>query len=280
MDVLDRLIRGSVDMHIHVGPDHQKARRSGAIELARRARELEMGGILLKSHHYDTTPVAAATQEAEPEVNVFGGIALNEAVGGLNPAAVEACAKTGGKIVWMPTRSAAADLRRSGKQGGISMCATDGHLRPSVLSIIEIIRDHDLILATGHIAPEESLIRVETAKRLKVNKVLITHAGQHFHNQGMTVDQVKRLVAMGAYVEYCVHAMTPLECGIAPRALGDMIREVGPENCVYTTDFGQTYTPIAPEGFRMGMAVLLEIGFSEEEVNVMVKDNPRKLLGL
>jgi predicted TIM-barrel fold metal-dependent hydrolase len=218
--------------------------------------------------------------EAEPEVNVFGGIALNTAVGGLNPVAVEACAKTGGKIVWMPTKSAAADLRRKKEEGGIEVVAADGDLRPEVLDILEIIKAYDLILATGHIAPEESLVLVEKARQMKISKVLITHAAQHHHTQGMTVDQVKQLAGLGAYVEYCAHAMTPLECGMSPQVFADMIREVGPKHCIFSTDFGQAFTPIAPEGFRMSMEVLLEVGMSEKDVSVMVKDNPRKLLGL
>ena len=280
MDVLDRLIHDSIDMHIHVSPDHARRRRSGAVELARRAKELEMGGIVIKSHYYDTTPVAVTAMEAEPGLQVIGGIALNTTVGGLNPAAVEACAGMGGRIVWMPTRDAAADRRRSGKEGGIDIRAEGGGLRPELIDIIKIIKAHDLILATGHIAPEESLALVETARGLGVEKILITHAAQHFHTQGMTVDQVKQFVRLGAYVEYCAHAMTPFECDMAPQLFVEMIRKVGPEHCVFSTDFGQTFTPIAPEGFRMSMGGLLEAGMSEEEVRVMAKDNPRRLLGL
>jgi len=278
MDTLDRLIRGSFDMHIHFSPDHQRERRSGAVELASRAKELEMAGILLKSHHFDTTPVAVTTMQAEPDIRVYGGIALNEAVGGLNPAAVEACAGTGGKIVWMPTRSAAADLRRSGKQGGIEGCNRNGKLRPEVLEILDMIKSRNLILATGHIAPEESLVLVESARRLGLKEVLITHAAQHHCTQGMTIDQVKELVAMGAYVEYCAHAMNPLEADMAPQLFAGMIRETGPQHCVFSTDYGQRFSPIAPEGFRMGMGALLELGMSENEIALMVKDNPRRLL--
>ena len=266
-------------MHIHFSPDHQRARRSGAIGLAGRAVELEMAGIVLKSHHYDTTPVAVTVMEAGPGVAVYGGIALNEAVGGLNPAAVEACAKMGGKIVWMPTRSAAADFRRKGKSGGIEIC-TGGKPLSKVIEILKIIKANDMILATGHIAPEESHVLLEAAKSLKLEKMLVTHAGQHSLTHGMTVDQMKQFVRIGAYIEFCAYVMTPLESSMPPQSLADLMREIGPERCVFSTDFGQAFSPIAPEGFRTSMAVLLETGMSEKDVRIMVQDNPKKLLGV
>ena len=41
-----------------------------------------------------------------PEVNVFGSICLDYEVGGLNSYALEASAKLGARVVWMPTHSA------------------------------------------------------------------------------------------------------------------------------------------------------------------------------
>ena len=43
-------------------------------------------------------------------MKVFGGVALNQTVGGLNPYAVELALRMGGRMVWFPTLSSAAHI--------------------------------------------------------------------------------------------------------------------------------------------------------------------------
>ena len=64
------------------------------------------GGVVMKSHHHSTVMELIALRDAFPEglpVPAFGGVALNGAVGGLNPRAVELALGMGGRIVWFPT---------------------------------------------------------------------------------------------------------------------------------------------------------------------------------
>ena len=51
MDAPD-LMKGSIDIHIHIGPDPLRRRRVTAYEAAIQARDAGMRGIILKSHHY------------------------------------------------------------------------------------------------------------------------------------------------------------------------------------------------------------------------------------
>jgi len=280
MSAIDRIIEGSIDMHVHFGPDPARERRADAIELAQRARELGMRGLVLKSHHYNTVPVAYTASRVVPGLEVMGGLTLDMAVGGLNTLAVEATARMGGKVVWMPTTTAVADRRRQGLSGGVSVTDEDGHLRPEVYTILETIKAYGLVLATGHLSPEESMRLVEEAQHLGLNRIVVTHASHLYHWYGMTVEQMKGMAGMGALIEHSAHVMSPLGLAMNPRALVEMVREVGAENCVFSTDYGQAYSPIAPEGFRMGIAALLEQGLEEVEVGLMVKDNPARLLGL
>ena len=280
MSAIDRLIEGSIDMHVHFGPDPLVERRADAIELAQRAKDLGMRGLVLKSHQYNSTPVAYTVSRVVPGLEVMGGLCLDAEVGGLNPMAVEATAKVGGKVIWMPTYSAAADRERQGLRGGISIIDKQGGLRPEVYTILETIKLYDLVLATGHISPDETMTLVEEARQLGLNRVVISHASHLHYWYGMTVDQMKQLARMGALIEHCAFVMHPLKLNMSPKDLADMIREIGAEYCVFSTDYGQAYSPIAPEGFRMGIAALLEQGMEEVEVGLMVKDNPARLLGL
>ena len=72
----------------------------------------------------------------------------------------------------------------------------------------------------------------------------------------------------------------PMTSRMLPSELVDMTRAIGPEHCINSTNFGQAYHPIAPEGFRMEVATLLRAGVEEVEVDMMIKDNPSRLLGL
>ena len=51
---LDDLVKGSIDMHAHYGPDPVSARKMGALMGAQLAREAGMRGIVLKCHQYAT----------------------------------------------------------------------------------------------------------------------------------------------------------------------------------------------------------------------------------
>ena len=77
-----------------------------ALQLARAAKSAGMAGLLLKNHDTSTTALAATVREAIPNLLVFGGLALNDAVGGFYPAAVDIAVRMGAKQIWMPTHCA------------------------------------------------------------------------------------------------------------------------------------------------------------------------------
>ena len=104
------MLTGAFDLHVHAGPD-VRARKMSALELARAARQAGMRGLLLKNHHTATTALATTLREAIPGLQVFGGLALNRAAGGLNPYAVEAALAMGAAEIWMPFWSCAAEVR-------------------------------------------------------------------------------------------------------------------------------------------------------------------------
>src|ERR1035438_748871 len=79
---------GVIDMHVHPDPD-VFGRALTDIELATIARRKGMRGVVLKNHVVTTADRAALTMQQVPGIEVWGGIVLNNSVGGVNPAAVE-----------------------------------------------------------------------------------------------------------------------------------------------------------------------------------------------
>ncbi len=280
MSNADLLLEGALDVHVHIAPDAKVARRGSAIDVARQAQQMGMGGMVLKSHEYPTHPVAYTAGQAVPGITLIGGVTLNMEVGGLNPMAVENTALMGGRVVWMPTFSARSDRQRRGLNGGIYILDDQGRLAPEVYAILELVRSHDMVLATGHLSTEESLALVSEAQDLGIRRVLVTHATTMASWNGMTIEDMKNLAAMGAYIEHCFHAIMPLSNLLAPKDLVEAILAVGPENCIVSTDFGQDFHPMPAEGLRMGIATLLQAGMDEVEVGMLVKDNPARLMGL
>ncbi len=276
---VDRILEGALDIHVHFSPDPKVERRAGAVEIALQAKELGMQGVVLKSHEYPTHPVADTTSELVPEVTVLGGVALDLGVGGLNIHAVEATANMGGRIVWMPTYSAKADREAKGLDGGISLLDSSGSLVPEVHPILEMVKAHDMVLATGHISTAESMSLVAEARNMGINRVVVTHGTTMSFWTGMTLEDMKELAAMGAFVEHCMHVVMPTTHRMDPKDLAKTISAIGPEKCILSTDFGQDFHPMPAEGMRMGIATMLRSGMEEVEVGMLVKDNPSRLMG-
>src|SRR3954464_59086 len=180
------LVRGAFDPHVHVAPDFA-ARRITDLELAGRCAELGLAGFGLKSHYTATAERAAVVTAAAPGgVRALGTITLNHAVGGLNATAVEAAARQGARIVWLPTVSSEnefgevehadpdgkvpvwvrfeLDLRAAGvkpKPGAVR----DGDGKPlaELLDVLDVVARHDIVLATGHLSRAEIPIVVDAA---------------------------------------------------------------------------------------------------------------------
>ncbi|HIM62068.1 MAG: hypothetical protein DSY79_01045 [Chloroflexi bacterium] len=279
MSNVDRILEGALDIHVHFGPDPKVERRAGAVEIALQAKELGMQGVVLKSHEYPTHPVAATTSDIVPDITVLGGISLDTEVGGLNVHAVEATANMGGRIVWMPTYSAKADREAKGLDGGISLLDGSGSLVPEIHPILDMIKSHDMVLATGHISTAESLALVAEARNVGIQRVVVTHGTTMSFWTGMTLEDMKELAGMGAFIEHCVHVMMPTTHRLDPKELAKTILAIGSEKCILSTDFGQDFHPMPAEGMRMGIATMLRSGMEEVEVGMLVKDNPSRLMG-
>ena len=82
------------------------ARIQDPIELAEDAKAAGMRAICIKRHNFPTAGIAALTRKVVPDFDVFGSLACNRQVGGVNPSAVEAAIKYGIRQLWQKTGGA------------------------------------------------------------------------------------------------------------------------------------------------------------------------------
>jgi hypothetical protein len=283
------LLRGAIDFHIHTGPDIYP-RLLNDVEVARRAKRAGMKAILIKSHVTISADRAQIAQ-AVTGFPVFGGVALNWQVGGLNKYAVDCAAKLGARQVWMPTTHAAHYLKYVDHVPmfakampkdikGISILKEDGTLVPEIRSILECIAQNKMILGTGHLSPEEGIALIREARKAGVQKIIVTHPAASFVNY--TAAQMREALAAGAtYLEHVFNDCTPqVAHPIPPSTLGDAMKAVGPTHCIMSTDSGQTVNPPPVKVMTRYIEEMLKYGLPAKAIRTMTAINPGRILGL
>ncbi len=263
-------LTGLIDPHVHAAPDI-RPRLLDDIDLATQAAAAGMRGVLIKSHSGTTAERASIASRLTPGLRVWGGLVLNHAVGGFNPAAVEVAAASGAREIWMPTLDAANHLRVHG-QHRPGLALDDPASAPALGDILAIIARHDLILGTGHLSVEEILSLVPRARQAGVRKILITHPEAPMTKMPVAVQ--RELAAAGCRFERVWVYTTPaLGRLLSPRDVIGAISEVGFESTVLATDVGQAGNPTPVEGLQAFVDACLEAGFDERQVYRMGSEN-------
>jgi hypothetical protein len=275
-----RPLDGVIDVHIHPAPD-VVPRKIDAVDLARLAKERGMRAIVLKNHYQSTAPLAWAARKAVPGIEIFGGIALNLAVGGVNPEAVERMAAVEGgfgRVVWMPTFDAENQVRFSGQDRPFAPVSKDGALLPEVREVIAVVARRGLSLGTGHVSPEEALMIIEEARRQGVERIVVTHA--MLSPARMTIPTMRRAAELGAFVEFSYNGLIGRNKESEASDYARAIREVGPRFCILSSDLGQPDNPPPPDGLADFLDALEKEGLTREDIDLMSKTNPARFLGL
>lgn len=273
-------LNGVVDLHVHCDPD-SAPRSIDAMDTAKLARERGMRAILLKNHYEPTAGLAWLVGKQYPGIEVFGGIALNRTVGGVNASAVDRLKKIKGgraRVVWMPTFDAENQVRDSKQSRPFVAVSKDGKLLPEVVEVIGIIARDGLTLATGHSSPAENLLLIREAKRAGVANIIVTHA--MIPPVRMSVEQMREAAAMGAKLEFVYNALIGPNKAFEMADYAKAIRAVGVESCFLSSDLGQAGNPLHPDGLQAFIKGMIALGFTQAEVDVMTRKVPARLLGL
>jgi predicted metal-dependent TIM-barrel fold hydrolase len=151
-------------------------------------------------------------------------------------------------------------------------------LDPRVGQILDLVASADAAIATSHLDFEESRALVEEARRRGVNKLVATHV--RFVTASLSIEEQKWMAEKGVFLELCYSSLSPAWRSTTIDEVVEAIEEVGPEHYILASDLGQVHNPPPPEGLRIYVTMLLERGIEPDDIRVMVRDNPERLLGL
>ena len=273
-------LTGIIDLHAHCGPDSMP-RQIDAIDLAILAMAAGMRGIVLKNHYEPTASLAYFARKLVPDLQVFGGVALNRSVDGINAAAVERMSMVAGgwgRFVWMPTFDSEAQVRFSAEKRPFVAISGGGGLLPEVKEVLDVIAGRNLVLETGHSSAEECLLLIREGRKRGVRKIVVTHAMMApIH---MTIDQMREAADLGAYIEFVYNGLIGPYKEFDCRDYAAAIRAVSPQSAILASDLGQPVNPLHSDGLKAYFAGMMEAGLTEEEIAVMKKDNPAVLLDI
>ncbi len=279
---IDALLKGSIDMHVHVAPDATVVRRCDTIETALAAQAAGQRAFVAKSFFYPTTVVAAACKHAAPDVKVFGSVVIGYATtAGLDNAAlvIRTHAELGCKVVWFPAFDAENCKKGLKQEGGINILDENGKLKPQVYDILAVCKEYHMVVCSGHMSFAETEALFMACNEIGITKMVATHPLVQIWPR-FTYEQMHRCVELGAVIEHCFVNTQPRAGSYDPMLYVNATHEVGAENCLISTDFAQITDPTPAEGMRSFIAMMLQFGCTPEEVEWMCQKNPARLLDL
>lgn len=278
---------GAIDCHVHTAPDLIE-RYESDLQLAYEATQANMAGIVVKSHVVPTAGRVDLVNEAVGEEILYGGIALNGSVGGLNPDAVETALELGGRIVWLPTawsQNHATQARSAGTDRFVGQrvpdeseeipVARNGEVTAATQTIIDLVAEYDATLGTGHASPEEIVTVADACADAGIT-CLVNHPC--FHVVDIPLEQQVGLADRGAIMEYCAYSVQSTE-GHSIERVAEAIERVGPDNCLLATDFGQVDNPPI-SGLAGFVNAVADAGLSRQTAEQLITSTPSRVLGL
>jgi hypothetical protein len=273
-----QLIEGAYDLHVHTSPSHYE-RSLDDFELVKEATALGMSGVLVKNHFEPTSARAALVNRyMKGGAKLYGSITLNLSVGGINPYAVESAVRLGAKMVWMPTKDSQNSINQDGigdfrLRDGLTVFNDDGSLKTCVYEVMEVARQYNVCLSTGHLTTEESFSVCKAGLDLGVQMIL-THP--EFSHTTIPLDLQLKFVDMGVIIEKdwvnIALGMTTTE------EMAKSIKLIGADNIYLATDRGQASGERPSEGLILFVENMLNHGITPEEIRTMICTVPKVVL--
>lgn len=288
---------GLIDLHVHAGPSVMPRELDG-VDMYKEAVAAGYSAYVIKDHYFPTMMSAEniSRHMDDGKCKVYGGLALNNSVGGLNLKAVDAACALGAKIIWMPTVSALRHkimhsghgLAFPGSKGmsieekTIMYLDDNGELQQEVKDILAYLSNKpDVILATGHGSRDEidKLIH-EAVNTYGLRRILVNHP---HYMIGASMDDIEAWAGLGCYIELNAVAFVE-DSRFKSNDISEakeMIRRCGLQQIVIDSDYGQKNngSPVA------GVARFIEMlksacGLTDDDIKRIGETNPARLLGL
>lgn len=287
------ILKGILDIHVHAGPSVAR-REVDAADMLKEAQVAGYRGFLVKDHYFPTmmgTKMVAEHMDNCKGTEVYGAIALNNSVGLFNLNAVDAAVNMGAKIVYFPTVSSKNHIDHhkgtfvgSGKtsvpEKPVVYVDQNGVMEPAAVDVLRYIAEKDVVLGTGHGCAWEIDHLVEKATELGVKRILVNHPQFHI---GATYEQMKKWAGMGAYIELnvCVFTSGSKLGSLDDQVIAEMLRVIPKEQLILDSDMGQNGNGSPVEGLYNFILLLMnQFGLTGEDIDLIAKKNPAKLLGV
>ena len=155
-------------------------------------------------------------------------------------------------------------------------------------AILKIIARENLVLATGHVHPEEVIAVVRKGRELGVRNMVITHGLTNV--PGLTMAQAKEVAGMGAMIEICFlqflagpNAPLPFLTHwtqINAKHVAQAAKEIGAQSIEISSDLGQSANMTHPDGIEVAVQAVKREGVADADIELMLRKNPARLLGL
>lgn len=287
------LLAGVLDLHVHADPD-VRPRCIDELNMSRQAQQMGYRGIMFKCHDFITHDRACLLRSMVPGLEIFGGLTLNRTHGdSINVYAAEMALKVNGgycRSIWMPTYQSRYDFEHDKKIGkGIPVVDEAGKVLPEVVKVMELCGKANIIFATGHSSPAESVILAKKAKEVGIPKCVITHCTQA--PWFISLDQAEECLAAGAYLE---HSVLPFfrrddapayssDARNSPQTTMKQFVEyikLDPSHSFIDTDLGQQMNPHPVDGMRFFIKSLLANGLTRAEIDTVARKVPAMLVNL
>lgn len=291
---VEELLVDAIDLHCHSGPaamprilDHHEEMLDAAAAGFR--------AVLYKDHFYPGMAHAIILEKLFPQlgVHLYSGVALNNASGGINPHAVDHAIKLGGKIVWMPTLSAAnhINVQASGQAktfpktsqkmlDPIPLTALDAHgkLTDDTKKVIDLIAEANIILAGGHLHVSEQHVLFEEAVRRGVRKMMVNHPT---YVVGFADSDIRQLVALGVTMEHSICMFVEGKSKkFSADDLAHLIEVAGVDRTILSSDLGLLGSQRPVDGFRSVTQMLLDLQMPHASIKKLISENAAAFLDL
>lgn len=289
---VSELLEGAVDLHVHPAPS-PFTRRLGLRQAAQQAADAGFRGLIVKSHHHSmVTDVLAVDDAVGLPLPVYSGVALNNQVGGINPAAVELALNLGGRIVWFPTISSGQHIcvhneelkfprtaKPFRKDVATRVLDADGGLLPEVHEVLDLIKDAGAILSGGHMGVNELDAVVRAAAAKGIEKIIISHPNFVI---GAEPELCQTWARFGAKFEHelCMYDDRSSFYHWGLDTMLSYIKATGVEHSLIGSDLGQAGNPFPVQAYRRTVRALLDFGVSSDDIQTLVCTNPAQLLGV
>jgi len=292
--IMDRkILKGIYDMHIHCGPSVAE-RSVDAAEMLKEAEAAGYAGFLVKDHYF---PSMMGTKMVEEHLGngtckVYGCMALNNSVGLFNLKALDTARQMDAKIIYFPTVSTKKHIddhkksafvgagKASVPENPVSYVDERGNMDPAAIECLKYMAEYDMVLGTGHGTLWEVDHLVNKAAELGVKRILVNHP---HYNVGASIEDMARWAKIGAYIEVnvCVFVGGSKLGVVDLKVAKAMIDACGIDHIILDTDLGQKGNGSPVEGMYNFINMLeKEFGITEEQINIMTKQNPVKLFNL